>query len=120
MKNITKKVIKITIGASGSLAFSKDFIKNGVNVTKSLPLLTTSSFKHVLKGRASTLIILATLFRIAQHKVGFGDFFKFFFSRLVSLIHIRVVFFGQTTVDFFDFFLGGRFGYTQTFIVILF
>ena len=56
------------------------------------------------KGVMAHRIVLAALFRIAQYAVRLVDLFELFLrlGRLVSLIHIRVIFFCQLAIRFFN------------------
>ena len=63
-------------------------------------------------------IIMRALLLIAQNAVGFRSLLEFFFSRVVSLILIRVVFHREFAVGALDLLVGGRAADTQDFVVV--
>ena len=66
------------------------------------------------------LVILTSFLRIAQHRIGFRCFLKFCLRLRISLIGIRMVFFCQCTVGFFQVFLRCVLGDAQYLIIISF
>jgi len=57
-----------------------------------------------LKSGMSIAVIKSALFRIAEHGVGFSDFFKAFLSFLIARIAVGMVLKSQLPVSRFDFF----------------
>ena len=68
-------------------------------------------------GKA-VLIVQLTLLRVRKHLVGFIDFLELFLGILIAGVVVRVVLHGQLAVSLFDLRIGGRFGYSQHFVVI--
>ena len=68
-------------------------------------------------GKA-VLIVQLALFRVRKHLVGFIDFLELFLGILIAGVIVRVVLHGQLAVSLFDLRIGGRFGYSQHFVVI--
>ena len=54
-------------------------------------------------------VVLLTVFRTAQHFIGFIDFLKSFFGLLIAGIDVRVVLSGHFPVGFLNLFRSGRF-----------
>ena len=68
-------------------------------------------------GKA-VLIVQLALLRVRKHLVGFIDFLELFLGILIAGVVVRVVLHGQLAVSLFDLRIGGRFGYSQHFVVI--
>src|SRR5207249_11612140 len=64
------------------------------------------------------LIVLLSLFRVAQHLVGFVDLFKFLFRGLFVLGDIGMMFPRQLAKCGANFVLGGRFRDTECFVIV--
>ena len=56
--------------------------------------------------------------RLGGEGVGFIDFLELFLGILIAGVVVRVVLHGQLAVSLFDLRIGGRFGYSQHFVVI--
>ena len=72
---------------------------------KSMPSRHTASAAAIARidARVAKLVIARALLRVGEHRVGLVDLFKLFLrlGRLVSLVHIRVIFFCQLAIRFF-------------------
>ena len=55
-----------------------------------------------VKGCVSELVVLPSLLRIAEDRIGFAGFLEFCFRLLVPRIRVRMVLFGQSPVCFFQ------------------
>ena len=70
--------------------------------------------------RVAKLIVHLTFFFVAQHIVGFGDFFKAIFRRFVVRIFIRMKFHRELAKSFFKIVRGGLPRNTKNTVVIFF
>ena len=59
----------------------------------------------LIKRRHAELVVLRSLFLVAQNGIGFGSFLELGLRILISGIHIGMIFLGKLTVGFFDFLL---------------
>ena len=73
-----------------------------------------------VERRKTKLIVLRTLLRVAQDRIGLRGLLEFGFRILVAGVHVRMVFFGQFPVRLLYIFLGRVFGNSKHFIVITF
>ena len=64
------------------------------------------------------LVVTCFLVGVAQYIVCFGSLFELFFGILIAGVVVRVVLHGQLAVSLLDLRIGGRFGYSQHFVVI--
>ena len=96
--------LRSVVGSSGTAA-AEQIAKNVAEYiahicTAEIKAAKTSGSAAALKSRMAKLIILPSLVRITQHRIGFRRLFKFCLCFLVPGIHIRMIFFGQLTVRF--------------------
>ncbi len=55
-----------------------------------------------IKRRMAVLIVGGAFLRIAQRFVGFAKFLEFFLGGVVARIFVRVIFYGELAIGFFD------------------
>ncbi len=97
--------------------------KIGSSATRTARPPTTSratvmlALLHILPVFAK-FVVSRPFFRIAEHVMGFVDFFEFFLCVLVPFGFVRVVLFSQFPKGFFDFLCRGTFGDAKNFVII--
>ena len=73
-----------------------------------------------IKRGVAVLIVSGAFLRVAQGLVSLAEFLEFFLGGLVARIFVRMIFYGELAVGFFDF-LGSRLAVDfENFVVIAF
>ena len=80
----------------------------------------TSAGESLRSHRMSVGVILLTLFGVAQHIVGFGSLFEFFFSGFVTRILVGMIFYGKFAISLFQLIGSGVFADAKHFVVVSF
>src|SRR5207302_3897061 len=108
------------IAESGAVEFKLDTA--ATRLIKSTAGLTAPLRRRLKSARlvpiGAELIVLLALLRIAQDFVGFIDLLKFFFSRLLVLGDVGMIFARQFPERAFDLVIGRSFRDAESFVII--
>ena len=115
-----------TISSSGTAAAKTEHTAENVpqvahiKAFKAAAVETAAAHAALFKGCVTKLVILRTFFGVAQHFIGFVDFFEFFFCFFIARVLVRMVFDCHLTVSFFQLRFRCTLLYPQDLVIISF